>query len=147
MALSKAEVRKVGKELDFAIETKAKELGISVDKGCGGRYSASTGEITFRFSVTVPVEGAEEAKYSHNERDAILLGLNKKVGDTFRSYIGKHFKITGINLRRHKYPVSADCVITGKGYKFPVQEVNVASIVNSDGSLTKPDPQSVLASL
>jgi len=136
MVLTRTKVLEVGKEMDAVIEAKAAELGINVDKGCGSRYNSITGEITFKFAVTVPIDGFEEAKYQRNDRYANFLGLNKKVGDVFRSLNGWNFQITGISMRRPKYPVSASRVPDGKGFKFPVHQVNFFQKVNKDGSLT-----------
>ncbi len=41
----------------------------------------------------------------------------------FTDFRGKSFQITGLNLRRRKYPVSATYIKSGKGYKFPTSQV------------------------
>ncbi len=65
------------------------------------------------------VDPAEE----NFKRDAFLIGVAKDAfGKTFKS--GRsNYKITGINRRRHKFPISAIRVASGRSYKFPVSSL------------------------
>ena len=52
-----------------------------------------------------------------------MVGAKFSVGHVFESN-GYQYKVTGFNLRRPKYPVSAERASNGKGYKFTVERVN-----------------------
>jgi hypothetical protein len=81
-----------------------------------GRYGGHT--ATFSFKLDVPAMAEKAA-----DRDAELLGAKFSLGYVFKSN-GDEFKVTGFNLRRPKYPVSADNTRTGKSYKFTVENIN-----------------------
>lgn len=47
------------------------------------------------------------------------LGLEARdYGAVFVSH-GKRFKLTGVKTSRPKYPISAECLATGRSFKFP----------------------------
>jgi len=108
----------VGTEALAALQAVADKYGLTVARK-SGNYSDASFNVTLTFSAKtgsgVPADFA---------RSAPLIGLKPEdYGKTFTTYGGKTYRVTGINLRRAKYPVSAEDVNTGKGFKFPAAQV------------------------
>jgi hypothetical protein len=113
--IGRAECKALSEELEVVIQRAINKYGLTASSATG-KYSGHT--ATFSFKLDVPAKAGQVA-----DRDAELLGAKFSVGHTFKSN-GEEFKVTGFNLRRRKYPVSADNVRTGNGYKFTVESLN-----------------------
>jgi hypothetical protein len=114
-SIGKAECRALGEELEVVIQRALNKYGLTANHA-NGRYAGHT--ATFSFKVDVPAMAEKVAN-----RDAEYIGAKFNVGHVFNSN-GDEFKVTGFNLRRRKYPVSADNTRTGKSYKFTVENIN-----------------------
>ena len=113
--IGRAECRMLGEELEQVIQRAVNKYGLAVEHA-NGRYSGHS--VTLSFKLDVPAQAEKVAT-----RDAELLGAKFGVGYTFTQN-GEQFKVTGFNLRRRKYPVSAEGVRNGKNYKFTVEGIN-----------------------
>lgn len=123
--LDRATVRVKMDALEEAIRAKASELGLNVEK-VSGSFSAT--DLNLRVKMTDASDDAQEKLSDRADHEAELLGLNKKVGDSFTTWGGKTYTITGINLRRRKYPVSVEGPQGGR-YKMTVAQVNAGEKV------------------
>tara|TARA_R110002020_G_scaffold209439_3_gene415401 strand:- start:224 stop:643 length:420 start_codon:yes stop_codon:yes gene_type:complete len=114
-SIGKAECRALGEELEVVIQRALNKYGLTANHA-NGRYAGHTATLSFKIDVPAMAEKVAN-------RDAELLGAKFNVGYVFNSN-GEEFKVTGFNLRRRKYPVSADNTRTGKSYKFTVENIN-----------------------
>jgi len=109
-----------------ALEKVAEKHGLILKKE-RGTFDPSAGTFTMKFTFVCETEDGIPADFARN---ASRYGLTAEdFGREFTTYNGT-YQITGINTRRHKYPISAKCVRTGKGYKFPrtaVKSLNEAT--------------------
>jgi hypothetical protein len=113
-------LRALDVEIDAALAVVAEKHGMTFTRA-GGRFSDTTYTPKVSFSIVgesgIPADFARNAQY---------FGLTEDdYGREFTTYRGT-YKITGINLRAKKYPITAECLRTGKGYKFPVSAVGAA---------------------
>jgi len=113
--IGKAEIQMIGEELGMVIQKAMNKYGLTATQ-TGVKYGGHTG--TFSFKLDVP---AMAEKVALNR--ARLIGANFNIGYEFVSN-GENFKVVDFNLRRHKYPVSADNLRNGKSYKFTVDSIN-----------------------
>lgn len=112
--------RTLSREIETALQGVAEKFGIHI-RTVGGRFSST--EYNLRVECQVRTEAGIPVNF---EIEAKLLGLPEGIfGKTFVSR-GRTFRITGIELRRHKMPVSAKCVSTGRGFKFSADAVRFA---------------------
>ena len=114
--LGPQQIRLLSAQVLAACQEIAKEHGLTATDD-GGRYSGSAATCRIRFAV--PEQAALIA-----QSDAALIGAKFGIGHKFRAS-GREFQVTGFNLRRPKYPVSAVATGTGKEYKFAVSAVTV----------------------
>ena len=115
--IRRAECKQLAEELKVVIQRTLNKYGLTVSEN-GGKYAPTGHTATLSFKIDVPAMAEKVAN-----RDAELLGAKFNVGYVFNSN-GEEFKVTGFNLRRRKYPVSADNTRTGKSYKFTVENIN-----------------------
>ena len=113
--IGKAEIQMISNELETVIQKTMNKYGLTATY-TGGKYGGHTGAVSFKFDVPAM---AEKVALNH----ARLLGANFSIGYEFVSN-GENFKVVSFNLRRHKYPVRADNLRTGKSYKFTVESIN-----------------------
>lgn len=108
--------RKVGDRAEEVLTEVAESLGLTLTRETG-RFTESTFTFKATFKTTT-----EAGRPIADTKNAILLGLPANVvGRQFTSN-GKTFTVTGINMRRRKYPVSGEGVQGGR-YKFTVDSV------------------------
>ncbi len=89
--------------------------GLTVSTVGGSRFDAT--QVTFKLQAMV----ADTVEDNH-DRDCGLLGLGENiVGKTFKIRRTVH-TVTGISLRRPKYPISTTTQ-NGARYKFTVEQV------------------------
>lgn len=125
--LDKARVRLVMKAIEDVVRDKAKELGLDVENP---RCTFSSTELNLRIKLVDASADAQEQLAVRVIQDAKLLGLNKCVGDIFSTLDGKQYTITGIVMRRRKYPVTVKGPQGGQ-YKMTVAMVNAGQLVVS----------------
>jgi len=129
--IGRAECRILSEELAGVIQRAVNKYGLTASYG-NGRYGGHTATLSFKLDVPAMAEKVAN-------RDAELLGAKFNVGYIFKSN-GDEFKVTGFNLRRRKYPVSADNVLSGQGYKFTVETINrnieLAELLNQKEKVT-----------
>lgn len=107
----------VSSEAMEALQAVAERYGLSLNRQ-PGRYSE--GNFTFKCEFKVVSDSGVPADFAQK---AAVLGLPEDCfGQVFNSR-GRSYKITGLNLRRRKYPVSAVCVESGRGFKFAAHDV------------------------
>lgn len=109
--------RMLSQEIEKAVKPVAEKYGLEIKVASGSYHS-----LEFRPKVVVSVisETGIPVGFPSTAR---LIGLPEDCyGKTFRQG-SRQFKITGIELRRPKMPVSAQDVLTGKGFKFSVNSI------------------------
>ena len=116
-SLGRAECRTLAEELEMVIQRAVNKYGLTVSER-GGQYSGAT--ATLKFEVAIPAMAETRAN-----SDAKLLGAEFSVGDTFTAS-GDKYTVTGFQLSRRKYPVSASRTSDGKNYKFTVDSISRA---------------------
>lgn len=120
MIFNKANLKTIRVDIDAALAAVESKHGVKFSLG-NIRYSTNDFRCKLECVSTSDSTGKTVDPVEANfKRDAFLVGVAKDAfGKKFKS--GRsNYKITGINTRRHKYPVSAIRVASGKSYKFPV---------------------------
>ena len=112
--IGRAECRELSAELVPIIGEALAKYGLTAH-GKSGRYEGHSAALTFEITV----DALAEAKASH---DADMLDANFGAGHTFVAR-GETYTVTGFDLRRRKYPVTAIKDSNGKLYKFAVEAV------------------------
>ena len=109
-------VRQISDEAQAALEAVAAKYGMTLSRG-NGRFSPD--RLTVKFDFCMAAEGGAPADFA---RKAAMIGLPEDCfGKEFLSG-GRRFRITEINLRRRKYPVSGEGPQGGR-YKFTADTV------------------------
>ncbi len=113
----------VGSRIERALVSTARDLGVSI-KVLNGSFSDSN--YTAKFEVSVINEDGTilSRKAQAFIDEAWRYGLKKE--DLGREFIdcGKSYRITGLNTKARKMPITAECVVGGNGnYKFPADRV------------------------
>ena len=115
--MTRADVRTISEAAKLALQGVADQFGLTLTVP-GGRFSDEA--FDGRYSMALQGEDGVPADFTRN---CGRFGLKPEhFGATFTSN-GKTFKISGINTRCPKYPVSAKRVPDGKGFKFTAQQV------------------------
>ena len=123
--MNRAACRTIQEEMMKALKPVADKFGLTVEYD-GARFSSTQVTAKVKWAVvteTVGTDGASKAVPANFAADAVTLGLKPEhYGATFKS--GRtEYRITGIKMSRYKYPVSAERVKDGRGFKFPVAMV------------------------
>ena len=113
--IGRAECKVISAELEAVIQKTMNKYGLTVTYA-NGKYGGHTATLSFKLDVPAMAEKVAV-------QDARLLGANFGLGYEFVSN-GENFKVVSFNLRRRKYPVSADNLRNGKSYKFTVDSIN-----------------------
>lgn len=120
MNFNKSNLNTMRADVAAALAAVEKKHGVSFKLG---RISYSTNDFRCKlecFSTSDSSGNTVDPKETNFKRDAFRVGVAADAfGKTFKSG-NSAYKITGINARRPKYPVSAIRVASGKGYKFAV---------------------------
>lgn len=116
----KPALRKFREDFDKAIAAFAKKNGVAMRLG-GASYNES--EVTYKLEVCIASDGDMSAKEALGRKsldlEGAMFGLTEKdYGRTFTNWDGDKYRLVGIKSSRPKYPVSAENIRTGKGYKF-----------------------------
>lgn len=125
------------RDLLKACLTVAETHGLTVEGGALSDIDLRHG-FDIEFSVGIPtVDGSLYSAYKALfEVMAEHFGLKPSdYGRTFRNN-GETFRITAINPNRPKFPISAERVADGRGYKFAAENV-VLYLLNSDHQLVR----------
>ena len=116
--ITRKNIRTIEKDAMEALQAVAEKHGLDISV-----VSGSFNPTCYKARLSFAVKG-DNGVPKDFARNAERLGLDPNCyGKTFTTFSGKSFRITGINLRRRKYPVSAEQVSTGKSFKFPVSQV------------------------
>ena len=116
--INRKNIRTIEKDALAALEAVAAKHGLAINV-VGGSFDATVYKC--RLSFAVKGDNGIPADFARN---AVRLGLPADCFvKTFTTFGGKSYRITGLNLRRRKYPVSAERVQDGKNFKFPVSQV------------------------
>ncbi len=112
------------RDLLKACQSVAETHGLTVE---GGELSDIDLRHSFDISFRVGIPMADGAIYSPDKAMFKVLALQfglepSDYGRTFRSK-GELFRIVAINPNRPKYPISAERVSDGRGFKFPADNV------------------------
>lgn len=112
-------VNSVADDAGEALKAVAEHYGLILKPG-RGTYDPSAGTFTTKWIFVCEGEDGVPADFARN---APRYGLTvEDYNREFSTHTGT-YRVTGINPRRRKYPISAKCVKTGKGYKFTQQAV------------------------
>jgi len=123
---TRANCRTLMDEVEAALKPIAEKHGLTLDRK-GKSFYRDKLPVMFQFLVTEKDEdgNAFDAAALEFKKNAFRVGLKPEdMGREFTSR-GETFRITGLSLRRRKFPVSAENVRTGKGYKFPAEDVKM----------------------
>jgi hypothetical protein len=107
-----------------ALKAVAKKHGVTIAQKAGS-YARDGSNATLKFEIaTIGNDGQAQTKAAQAfKRDAARFGIDPEaLGTTFTSR-GVEYRITGLNTRRPKYPISADRVRDGRAHKFPASVV------------------------
>ena len=115
--IGKAECKILSEEIEGVIRQTLDKYGLTASYA-KGKYERGGHTATLSFKIDVPAMAEKAAN-----REAKVLGAEFDMGYVFKSS-GTEFEVTGFNMRRHKYPVSAKNILTGRQFKFPVETVN-----------------------
>ncbi len=116
MSFDRPTVRRISDEAEAALAAVAAKYGMTLSRG-NGRFSPD--RLTVKFDFCMAAEGGAPADFAHK---ATMLGLPEDCwGKAFISG-GTRYTITEINLRRRKYPISAEGPKGGR-YKFTADTV------------------------
>ncbi|MCB9992023.1 MAG: hypothetical protein H6873_00020 [Hyphomicrobiaceae bacterium] len=80
-------------------------------------------DVTFRVSIPLPDGTALDPERLRFEALAEAFGLSPADYGRQFSTGREHYRITGIDPRRPKYPVSAERIPDGQGFKFTAEQV------------------------
>ncbi len=118
--MNRKTIKPISEDAMLALQMVAEQYGLEL-KQEAGRFSDTSFTVKFTFQCV-----AEDGVPTEFARLAPMYGLTAEdFGREFTTYNGT-YRITGIAPRRRKYPISAECVRTGKGYKFPRNAVKAA---------------------
>jgi hypothetical protein len=123
MKIDRDTVRAIRQQINDALAPIGKSLGVTVEVEGSATFTASN--INFKVVVAKTTkDGVVLTKEAEAwKRLASMYGLDPEaLGKTF-TYGGKEYKITGLATRRGRFPVQADRVSDGRGFKFPVEAV------------------------
>lgn len=114
--LDRSTTREIGLALQASVQAVAKELGVKIEYA-GGSFAPF--EATLKLKITVSSPEAQANKDEAERMNLQLLGLDPNaLGRTFTQG-GVEYRITGANLGRGRFPISAKRVRDEKGFKFP----------------------------
>tara|TARA_R110000824_G_scaffold260899_1_gene449507 strand:- start:433 stop:843 length:411 start_codon:yes stop_codon:yes gene_type:complete len=117
--MNRANVNLIADEAGEALKAVAEKYGLILKPGRGA-FDPSAGTFTPKFTFICETEDGVPADFA---RLAPRYDLTvEDYGREFTTYAGT-YRLTGINPRRRKYPISGTCVRSGKGYKFPLKAV------------------------
>ena len=121
------------RDLLKACQNVAETHGLSVEGGELSDIDLQHGfEIGFRVGIPLVDGSLYSVEKTLFEALAEHFGLKPSdYGQTFKSN-GEVFRITSLNPNRPKYPISAERVADGRGFKFTVENV-VLHMRSSDG--------------
>lgn len=112
-----------------ALERVAAEHGVRITQA-PGRFARDGSNATIKFELAAITTSGEvlskdaQAFKTHAER----YGLSPDdLGGTF-THQGEQFRIVGLRTRRPKFPISAERVSDGRGFKFPENVLRNAEI-------------------
>lgn len=108
-------------DMDAALMAVAEKYGITLEVG-----NVSFADTNFRAKLEARIQFGD-GELTVAAQDFVNLARSygfqpEDLGREFSSN-GKRFKITGMKPGSSKYPVLGNCVLTGRGYKFPVDRV------------------------
>jgi hypothetical protein len=110
-----------------ALEEVARRHGVSITKG-NGRFAREGSNATIKFELATIGSGGEvnSKEAVAWKRDAARYGLDPDALGTLFRVGATEYRITGLNTRRPKFPVSATRVPDGKVYKFRANQLPLA---------------------
>jgi hypothetical protein len=111
-------------EVEAALKPIAEKHGLTLDRK-GRTFYRDQMPVMFQFLVTQKDEDGNALSAAGQEfkKNAFRVGLEPDdLGKEFMSR-GEKYRITGLNLRRRKYPISAERLRDGKSFKFGADTV------------------------
>jgi len=124
--MDRATADRIVEAVSEALKQVEKDFGVKLVERPRCTFSDADARLRFTFADDTAASRTKQAE--KDERGASVLGLTKKIGDKFATR-GRVFTITGVVLRRPKFPVSASRD-DGRKFKFPVLDVNHAPAVS-----------------
>jgi len=121
--IDRASCKRLRVEMDKVLIPLGKKLGVDISTG-NASYSAENASFKVKVATlgadgTVRDEEAEAFK-----KNAFMFGLKPEMlNTTFKSFAGDTFEIVGLATRSRKYPVLAKNILSGKTFKFPVEQI------------------------
>ena len=114
---------KAREHIDKALAAVGKELGVNIQLG-NCRYSPGE-SITFKLEGNALGEDGKAVSRGASDFAMLATSFGLKPEDLGKEFVsrGETFKITGLNLKAKKYPIQAEMLSNGKGYKFPADTV------------------------
>lgn len=124
-SIDRSTCRLLRDKINESLQELAQELGVTIE---AGNASFTNSNVTFKVNIATKNEdGSVNTKEAEDfRRYAARYGLKPDdLGREFTSN-GKRFKITGAKPRASRYPILAERIPDGKGYKFAPFQVQVA---------------------
>lgn len=121
-SLTRTGMGQIRSAVEAALVNVGEHLGVGLTLE-GGRFSAKEGH--FKLVATVLSESGEVQTPERMAWKTVATAYGFQVDDLDKVFRvgGKAYKISGIKPSRSQYPISADRVPDGKGFKFPTAEV------------------------
>ena len=94
--------------------------------------SLGNGEMTIKLKV----KSTNQTALADNSKNEFKwacrhVGLEPEDHGAVFSFQGKQFKLTGVHTSRPKYPISGECMRTGRSFKFPRHTANAIIAVRA----------------
>ena len=108
-----------------ALKELGKELDINFDIG-NARFSRTGDNAVFKLELSTIGDGGEvnSEDVENFKIHCFRWGLKETdLGETFKAWSGKSYKIIGANPRRYKNPILCESLESGKEFIFPANEV------------------------
>lgn len=118
--MNKQLAQKIGNQIPAALAELAAELGMTVTTA-GGTFDS--GSLTMKVKFEATTEAGAPANFASHAR---MIRIPEECWGQRVSINGRTIQITGVNLRRRKYPVSGRDVETGGNYKFTADTIRSA---------------------
>lgn len=124
-SIDRATCQQLDARIAAALQPLAKELGLVI-KMKGGKYSATN--ILFKVEVSVIAEDGTVATPEAETFKRLAVHYGLQPTDLNREFIasGVSYRITGLNTKRSRFPISAKRCHDGAGFKFSEDTVRNA---------------------
>lgn len=115
-------VNEIAKEVVAALQSIAEKHGINLKKG-RGTFDRNNWTMKLEWSIVAKNGTPNTKEKTDLDRFGVAMGLPANSYGKEFTYSGSRFKVVGLKVSSHKYPIIGERVSTGKRYKFSVDAV------------------------